>query len=603
MGAMPHRGPDDEGMYIGLGIVLGMRRLSIIDLERGNQPIGNEDGSKQVVFNGEIYNFRDLRRTLKRKGHSFYTQSDTEVIVHLYEEYGTACVRHPRGMFAFALWDEVEEKLLLARDRLGIKPLYYWQDGKRLVFASEVRALLNSGLVPRRLSLAGLRSYLAYGSVQEPLTLIEGVYSLLPGHLMIVHKGQTHTERYWDLPQGTRSLGRLDVVEMREQLRTTLTEAVEQRLVSDVPVGAFLSGGIDSGSVVSLMGQIAQEPVRTFTISFEERSYDETRLAEITAERWGTQHTSIVVSYDQVLHDLPQALAAMDQPTVDGINTWYISRATKQAGITVALSGLGGDEIFAGYATFREVPLMMRANGVLQRVPSGLRRLGGRAMTKFLPGQDWGRKVGAFLSGDVYFDHPYFAHRTLFTLRQQSRLLPGGVADEDANPWCEKTADDVARASTYDAIGAVSYLELCNYMLSTLLRDTDCMSMAHSLEVRVPLIDHVLVEQVIGLPGWLKVNGKGPKPLLVGTLDGLLPPEINRVPKRTFTFPWTIWLKGPLRGELEETLVGGGPNVLDEVLCVGELGEVWEGFLADEVSWARPWALYVLKQWSALYLS
>ena len=595
--AMYHRGPDDEGLYTSDGIALGMRRLSIIDIQGGAQPIRNEDGRIQVVSNGEIYNFRDLRRELLAKGHSFYTQSDTEVIVHLYEELGEDCVQHLRGMFAFALWCEADRKLLLARDRLGIKPLYYWQDDRRLIFASEVRALLNSGLVPWRLSLAGLRSYLAYGAVQEPLTLVEGIYSLPPGHLMIVRDGQARVKRYWDLPAGTRSPNGLDVDEVQEQVRATLTEAVEQRLISDVPLGAFLSGGIDSGAVVGLMSQVTEGPIRTFTISFEEEGFDESRLAGVTAQRCGTQHTEILVPYDQILHDLPQALAAMDQPTVDGINTWFVSRAAKQAGITVALSGLGGDELFAGYGTFREVPLMMRANGILRHIPSTLRQVGGRAIGQFLPNHDRGRKVRAFLSGDSYFDHPYFAHRALFTPQQQRELLRQGFTDEAEGTWLQKVAQDIAHADTYDAIGSVSYLELRNYMLSTLLRDTDCMSMAHSLEVRVPLIDHLLVEQVIGLPEQFKMlKGEGPKPLLVKSLDGLLPPEITQVPKRTFTFPWAIWLKGPLRAEVEQALTGDS-EVFDGVLCRKGMVRIWQRFLAREVSWARPWALYVLKRW------
>jgi asparagine synthase (glutamine-hydrolysing) len=595
---MRHRGPDDEGLYLGAGVGLGMRRLSIIDLAGGRQPIQNEDDSLHVVLNGEIYNFRALRKELLARGHTFSTRSDTEVIVHLYEERGEQCVHSLRGMFAFALWDEKAHRLLIARDRMGIKPLYYWQGDGRLAFASEVRALLASGIVPQRLSPGGLRSYLAYGAVQEPLTLIENVYSLLPGHLIRVQDGKIQIERYWDLPTGDRSPKGLDKREVQEQIRETLTEAVRLRLVSDVPLGAFLSGGIDSGAVVGLMSQVAQEPVRTFTISFEEQGFDESHMAEVTARRWGTRHTDIVVPRRQVLRDLPQALAAMDQPTVDGINTWYVSRATKQAGITVALSGLGGDELFAGYSSFREIPWMMRADAFLRRAPSTLRRVGAASVKGLLPDGDRGRKVAAFLAGAGCLGHPYFSHRMLFTPEQQQRLLRQDIAETSDAPWREKVARDIARAGTYDVVGGVSYLELRNYMLNTLLRDADGMSMAHSLEMRVPLIDHVLVEQAIDLPGRLKVQRSGGvnKPLLVGVLDGVLPSEIARAPKSTFTFPWADWLRGPLRSEVEQAL-GDDDYAFDGVLSSEGVSQVWWQFLAGETSWARPWALYVLKHW------
>lgn len=598
MDAMRHRGPDDDGLYVGESVGLGMRRLSIIDVTGGRQPIQNEHKNVHVVLNGEIYNFRALRQELIAQGHTFSTHADTEVIVHLYEEHGEWCVQSLRGMFAFALWDEKVDRLLIARDRMGIKPLYYWQGDGRLAFASEVRALLTSGIVPPRLSPAGLRSYLAYGAVQEPLTLIENVYSLLPGHLMRVQDGRMEIERYWELPTGNLSAEGLDRREVQERIRETLTEAVRLRLVSDVPLGAFLSGGIDSGAVVGLMSQIAQEPVRTFTISFEEGDFDESHLAEVTARRWGTAHTNIVVPHAQVLRDLPQALAAMDQPTVDGINTWYVARATRQAGITVALSGLGGDELFAGYNSFREIPWMMRADALLRAAPSLLRRASAAGLKALLPEGDRGRKIATFLAGANQFDHPYFGHRTLFTPDQQRRLLRWNVAETFDAPWREKVARDIARAGEYDVIGGISYLELRNYMLSTLLRDTDGMSMAHSLEVRVPLIDHVLVEQVLQLPGQVKArqNGGVNKPLLVASLDGVLPPEIARAPKRTFTFPWADWLRGPLRPEVGPAL-DGDSEVFNGVLSREGVSQVWRQFLVGETSWARPWALYVLEHW------
>jgi asparagine synthase (glutamine-hydrolysing) len=596
--AMVHRGPDSDGFYQNAPIALGMRRLAIIDLSTGEQPIYNEDRNIVLVLNGEVYNYRQLVPALEAKGHHFTTHTDTEAVVHLYEEYSLDCVHHLRGMFAFALWDSRTRTLLLARDRLGIKPLYYYRDGHSLAFASEVRALLASDFVPRRLSPPGLYSYLAYGSVQEPLTLVEGVYSLPPGHIMAVQNGKIRIDRYWDLPKGTRPVTTKEVAEKRKHLRVSLEEAVKLHLVSDVPLGAFLSGGIDSGAMVGLMSQVTDKPVRTFTIGFREQRFDESALAEKTAQRWGTQHTCIEVSYDEVVRDLPQALAAMDQPTVDGINTWYVSRATKQAGVTVALSGLGGDELFAGYQTFHEVPLMLRLQLVWRRFPQSLSRLGQGVVAWALGNNDRSRKLQAFLSGNGYFGHPYFAHRMLFTPDHQRALWADRWATEIArcSPWEAKVTEDLAHAASYDEISAISYLELRNYMLSTLLRDTDCMSMAHSLEVRVPLLDHIVAKRVIGLPGWMKVEGKAFKPLLVKTLDGLLPQEVKRGRKRTFTFPWAVWLRGPLRDEVERTLLHDG-NSFVELLHADEIRRLWRYFLSGHVSWARPWAIYVLAKW------
>ena len=601
---MHHRGPDDYGFLVDGDVGLGIARLSIIDLVTGHQPIASEDETIWIVLNGEIYNYRELTRGLEGKGHRFATRSDAEAVIHLYEEYGTNCLSYLRGMFAFAIWDSRTQTLFVARDRLGIKPLYYWQEGDRLAFASEVRALLASGLIPRTLSLAGLRSYLAFGSVQEPLTMVEGVRSLPPGHFMTVRGGKMRWGCYWQPPAGTRVVDASQIAHEKERTHALLEESVRLRLVSDVPLGAFLSGGIDSGMVVGLMSRMVAEPIRTFTISFGEQAYDEGKLAAATARRWKTKHERIVINLDQVLNDLPQALAAMDQPTGDGINTWYVSRAVRQAGITVALSGLGGDELFAGYHTFRDLPHLLWLSPHLQRLPAPLRSVGGALACRLLPDNDRRRKLQAFLTGDVHFSHPYFTHRAMFTPAQERSLLRSEVLAEvpGLDTWLSRMAEDMMRAATYDPVGAVSYLELRHYMLCTLLRDTDCMSMAHSLEVRVPFLDHLLVEQVIGLPGKLKVKGKGPKPLLVSAMDGILPPEVAQGSKRTFTFPWAIWLRGALKSEVESVLFSRN-GVLEGILSSGGVARLWQDFLEGRVSWARIWALYVLKSWCAAQLS
>jgi asparagine synthase (glutamine-hydrolysing) len=346
------------------------------------------------------------------------------------------------------------------------------------------------------------------------------------------------------------------------------------------------------------MSENSQEPVHTFTVGFKEETYDERKAAEITAKRAGAVHTSMCVPHHQVLADLPKALEAMDQPTIDGINTWYVARATKQAGITVALSGLGGDELFAGYAIFRELPRIMAAGDLFGRFPNTLRRRFGRALTALAPPSDRWRKAGAFLSKDTYNEHPYFGYRVLFSPGEQAGFMRS-VDDrfpDTRDLWQQKMQQDAAQASKYDRIGSISYMELRNYMLNTLLRDADCMSMAHSLEVRVPLIDHCLVETVLALPCRFKRDHATSKPLLLGAVRDLLDDKIMQTPKRTFTFPWDSWLRGPLKSTLQEALVTN-PGALDAFMSRKALSQVWERFLGGQTNWARPWALYVLSRW------
>ncbi|MBI4454641.1 MAG: asparagine synthase (glutamine-hydrolyzing) [Acidobacteria bacterium] len=599
--ALIHRGPDSEGQYYDGQIALGIRRLAIIDLKTGEQPIYNEDHSVVVVFNGEIYNYQELASELVAKGHRFVTHTDTETIVHAYEEYGPDCVQHLRGMFAFAVWDRKTQKLFLARDRFGIKPLYFWQTGSQLAFASEVRALLAGEVTPRSLSQSGLKSYLAYGAVQEPLTLVDGVYSLLPGQTLTLGHGRISIQRYWAPPHQQSGATDRDLPEIQREVCRLLSQSVAQHLLSDVPLGVFLSGGMDSGTVVGLMSQAVREPVRSFTIHFRETEFDESRAAIATAEYWKTQQTTVLLTGDEILHDLPQAVAAMDQPTVDGVNSWYVSRAARRGGVKVALSGLGGDELFGGYPTFREIPWMERAGALLCHGPLLLRRMGASVTGRLLGKNDVAAKLDAFLRDDTYFPHPYYVHRVLFTPARCEELLRARHRNGSvAAAWRRKVADDLDHAAFYDAVGAISYLELRNYLLCTLLRDADCMSMAHSLELRVPMLDHELVEYVIRVPGRLKVTGKRAKPLLVGAMKGILLPG-RRYEKRPFTFPWRAWLSTSLRSQLEKTF-SDHESALDSALDHPSVAAVWNRFLAGQTSWARPWALYVLERWIARHL-
>jgi asparagine synthase (glutamine-hydrolysing) len=597
--AMIPRGPDDEGsaemrLRSGGRLWLGSRRLAILDLSaEGHQPMRDPQTGNVLAYNGEIYNFRELRRELEQHGCAFRSQCDTETLLLGYRVWGAAVVERLRGMFAFALWDEAQQSLLLARDRLGIKPLYYAEPDGGFLFASELRALLASGLVARELDATGLDSLLRFGAVQEPATMIRGARLLPAGHWLRWTPMDSRVERYWSLPAGLAINGaaRSDVV---EEMRSTLADAVRMRLVSDVPVGVFLSGGRDSSVVASLAAEAG--PVQTFNVTFAEQDFAEGAQARCVAEQIGAQHHELTLSQGDLLADLPRALEAMDQPTVDGVNTFFVSRVTKQAGVTVALSGLGGDELFAGYRSFRAVPRMERAARFLPRWTRML--AAGAADSSFFPGRRTAAgKLAAWLRGEDGFRHPFYVSRLLLTPAEMARVLrPEQVLAVDFSLYADELGERDRLLATHDAINQVSCLELGVYLRNTLLRDTDCMSMAHSLEVRVPLIDHVLTEQVLRIPGAWKLNGHRPKPLLLAALRRPLPEAVLRQPKRGFEFPWPHWLRGELRREVESTLAEPAA-ALASALDWPNVRAYWQEFLGGRAHWSRPWLFYVLQKW------
>ncbi|MDR7544790.1 MAG: asparagine synthase (glutamine-hydrolyzing) [Armatimonadota bacterium] len=616
-----HRGPDDRGVHSPAPtVVLGSTRLSILDLSpAGQQPMSNEDGRVWVTFNGEVYNFRALRADLERRGHVFRSQTDTEVVVHAYEEWGAGCVGRLRGMFAFAIADAREAgpqgegaRLLLARDPLGIKPLYYATAGGRLLFASEVRALLASGLAPRRLSTEGLAAYLLWGSVAEPLTLVDGVRSLPPGHRLTaqVNDGalRVEVEPYWRLPvapAGRDGMADSARDESVAALRRLLAETVGLHLVADVPVGVFLSGGVDSTCVATLAAE-AHGAISTVTVTFpEEADRNEAALARETARRLGTRHHEVVLTGQEALRRLDEAVAALDQPSMDGINTYFVSWGARQAGLKVALSGLGGDELFGGYTTFVAVPRLEALAALARRAPLPA-KWAARA-TRALPGlsPDARGKVADLLAAPDLLPHPYALARALFPPHRVLALLNGTAAAAPGGPWADRLADLAARSRELGPFGRVSTLELGTYLVNTLLRDTDAMSMAHSLEVRVPFIDREVVEFVASLPDAWRAGRLGPrrgaKALLLEALGDRLPEAVVRGRKRTFTLPWERWLRGPLRGRVEEG-IEAIPEPLRLFLDPVEVRAVWRDFLARRTGWSRPWALYVLNEWVRRHL-
>jgi asparagine synthase (glutamine-hydrolysing) len=614
--SLAHRGPDDSGTVAlhdsaagAAEIGLGNRRLAILDLSpRAHQPMHDAETGNWIVYNGEIYNFREIRCQLEQAGTSFLSHSDTEVVLKAYARWGEQCLTKFRGMFAFAIWDARRHRLFLARDPMGIKPLYYVQSGSYFLFASEVRTLLGTGLVPRRIDHAGLINYLTFGSACDPLTLTKGVRALPAGHTLIWEGGNLRQSPYWDLVDeaahtrhGWASVSAGNGKRAAQELQPILEEAVHLQLVSDVPVGVFLSGGIDSSALVSILSRGDVTP-STFSIVFREAEFSEARHSRAIAAKFQTDHHEISISQADVLAAIPEALRAMDLPTMDGINTYFVSRETRRAGVKVALSGLGGDEIFAGYSSFRSVPRLERFARLWNHVPGAFRGALASAAAAFAPKNDQNRKLASFARSPERIMHPYFLIRMLFTPAQRDRLFPTADAQAaDAATVSQHLL--LQRALPLDPINRVSYLESRCYMLNTLLRDTDFMSMSQGLEVRVPLIDHHLARTVLALPGTWKL-GRTPKKLLVGALAGSLPEEIVHRPKRGFTLPFERWMRQELRPEIEPVLdakrISGGP--LGGLLDGNQTQQVWKDFLRGTVSWSRPWSLYVLQRWCELHL-
>jgi len=620
--AMRHRGPDEEGFLTGEarapGLALGMRRLSIIDLPGGHQPIWNETHNVAVIFNGELYNYRELRERLSLCGHRFVTQSDTEILVHAWEEWGEDALNELRGMFAFALLDLRERYatapiLFLARDPLGIKPLYYTQTPDGFAFASEVRALLASGLAAKQISQDALTAYLLFGSVSEPVTLLEGVFSLPPGHRMLLYvpdRRRTPRARpWWDpshSPAARDTRKPRDLSSAAKGLRPLLEDAVRAHLIADVPVGLFLSSGLDSGAIAALAAR-AQAGIKSFTLTFPGTAFDEAELASAVAKRCKTTHAEVPLDGSAILARLDEALAALDQPTMNGFNTYFVSWAAKEVGLKVALSGVGGDELFAGYQTFADTPRLAKLIRLAWFMPSALRRLvaplvAGLSARRSSP--DAPRKAAAAWTRPDSLPHAYYFARTLFPPGQLERTIEPRFRPSTINAdgvtleptwlgWLERTADE---ARKLEPVAGISWMEMRTYMASTLLRDTDSVSMAQSLEVRVPLLDTPLVEFVSALPDAARRRDGAQKALLVEALGDLLPPEILAQRKRTFTLPWEEWLRGPLRTRLEASFADPSP-LLAPYLRPGGVRTVWTDFLAGKTTWSRPWSLYVLNEW------
>lgn len=591
--SLAHRGPDASGVFTAPGVVLGHRRLSIIDLsDAGNQPLYSFDRKQALVFNGEIYNYPELRETLS--DYPFATGSDTEVMIAAYRKWGKNFTEHLNGMFAFALWDENLQTLLIARDRLGIKPLYYAKCGSGIVFSSELRSLLDSGLTHRKLNRKALSDYLRYQTIHAPETIVEGVHMLEPGHRLVISDSELIHEPWWQLASAATPVLH-DRPTALLRIRELLTNSVELRMRADVDFGAFLSGGIDSSAVVGLMAEVSSKPISTFSVTFGEHAFDESEYARLIAKRFNTKHTEINLTADDFLKAVPDALAAMDHPGGDGPNTFIVSKATRDTGIKMALSGLGGDELFAGYDIFKQATAMLDKRWVMS-FPMFLRKMVGFGLRQYKPGvASW--KTSAILTQDYLdLEHAYpFSRLTLGDHALKSLLADRRLAPNSVKAHLNTLLHHKNPAFTLPYLSQISLAEITTYLQNVLLRDTDQMSMAHALEVRVPFLDHRLVSYVLGVPDPFKYPHT-PKKLLTDALGTLLPVEIIDRKKMGFTLPWEHWMKNELKSFCEHRLEYLGQH---DAFQADGLKALWSRFLKNDpmVTWSRVWHLVALSNW------
>jgi asparagine synthase (glutamine-hydrolysing) len=590
--AMAHRGPDATGYFAEDAIAFGHLRLSIMDLSAAaNQPFTDKTGRYVMVYNGEIYNHREVRALMK--DYDFRTTGDTEVLLAAFAKWGPECLNHMKGMFAFAIWDRQEKELFLARDRMGVKPLYYYQDEGSFLFASEIRGILATDRVKRKRDDAALVEYFSYQSVSYPYSAIEGVRQLEAGSWMKVRNGEVQKKIYWDVTDRAVDAGLSDKTRVHRRIRELMFQSVERRMLSDVPVGAFLSGGIDSSAVVALMAETGSKP-NTFNIAFEEKEFDESAYADIVAKKFNTEHTRILLKPAALLDELENALNAMDTPSGDGINTYLVSKAIRRHGMTVALSGIGGDELFAGYPFFDQY-LRLRTGKWWWAMPRPLRSLAANAFFGWdAPGPK--ERIKQLLElPSCGIDQAYPVFRQLLSpraLREFTNLVGEG-------PVMTAVGRELSlkrqRLSALPLLSQVSAAEYLGYTQHTLLKDTDQMSMAVSLEAREPFFDQDLVEFVLSVPDKMK-KPVYPKSLLVESLKPLLPDEIVFRKKQGFLFPWKDWLKNELRSFCDQRI----RNIAQRPFIRGQaLTSCWSKFLAGDatIRWQELWLFVVLEYW------
>ncbi len=583
--ALRHRGPDAEGVYINGCLALGHRRLSVLDTSAAaDQPFEDPTGRYRMVYNGELYNFRELRRQFP--DFNFSTTGDTEVLLQWFLRTGTAGLDRLAGMFAFAVWDAAQPSLCLVRDRLGVKPLYYYADDQMIVFASEIRAILASGLVPAMIDTAALHDYFRYQSVSCPATLVKGIRQVPPGHLLRVENNQLRLESWWDITRKRPVFAPASERQMHQEILDLMTQAVERRLVSDVPVGAFLSGGIDSSAVVGLMRRVSSQQPHTFTVSFKEKEYDESAFAAMAARKFNTCHQVIPLEARDLLGELENALDVMDTPTGDGVNTYVVSKAVRAQGISVALTGAGGDELFAGYPFFQQY-MRLRNRRLVWDHSGQVRKLVGKTMV-LRPHSKY-RDLMNTASTSIADLYPVF----------RQIMAPALIEEIVTAPAVDQVAEQLNACryalESFPLYSQVSIAELTGYTRNTLMADLDQMSMAHALEVRAPFFDHDLVQYVLQVPDKLK-SPVYPKRLLVESLNGLLPDELVLRQKKGFLFPWKDWLRNDLRDFCQRRIESMAARPF---IDCGALLQLWADYLRgdQQVKWVDIWLFVVLEHW------
>jgi asparagine synthase (glutamine-hydrolysing) len=589
--ALAHRGPDAEGIWTEDEIAVGHCRLSIIDLSAAaNQPFPDNSGRYIIVFNGEVYNYNEVKAQLH--GYAFKTTSDTEAIIAAYAKWGVHCVNYFKGMFAFAIWDREQKELFIARDRLGVKPLYYHIDDKHLIFASEVRAILASGLVRKKLDKHALTEYFTYQSVTSPLSLIEDIRQLEAGCYLTLKKRQLTINRYWKVSNCAVSNDYGNEAIIKKNIFQLLGKSVERRLVSDVPVAAFLSGGIDSGVVVGLMAEYCKVKPATFNISFSEEAYDESKYAETVSRKFNTEHRRIDLSPETMLDQLEMALSALDTPSGDGINSYVVSKAIRKEGIKVALSGIGGDELFAGYPVFDQYK-KLHAQSRLWKHSALLRKLA----AALLPRNGFSNKtlrLKQLLNVPVPdIAHVYPLLRQMLPPVQQKQLLR--LNSSQKTMLEDMLLDNLEGLNSLPVLSQVTAAEYYGYTQNTLLKDTDQMSMAVALEVREPFFDSDLIEYVIGIPDQFK-EPVYPKSLLVESVKPLLPDEVVFRKKQGFVFPWELWMKNELYSFCDQHISRMAER---DFIHAEALRHFWKRFLSNQpgIRWMDIWLFVVLEYW------
>ena len=595
-----HRGPDFTDIYLDSTVCLGHNRLAIIDLDsKSNQPFVSNDENLVLVYNGEIYNFLDLKKHLS-KSYKFKTESDTEIIIAAYNTWGIEMVYKFNGMFSFALWDKTNEELFLCRDRFGIKPLYYLEINQSIIFSSSLKAVKSLYAEDLNVKEDDLLDFIQYGTVHQPNTILERVKSVPRASFLKISNQETKIFEYWNLFENT--IPSKPIKEPLKNVEKLILESVENRLISDVPYGIFLSGGIDSSILVAAASKVSNQNTNTFSVVFKEKGFDERKFSRMMASKYKTNHFELELNPDDILHQIEEPFKFMDHPSVDGINTFFISKQVHQKGFKMALSGAGSDELFAGYPVFKQV-FELENKKWLYSFPPQLRNLFGKLLIKqkqSLKSEKMAEILNLKLLQLPYF-YPIF--RKIFTNDAISKLTDNRNISYENYPfkWGLSEIDFKKRGSSYPLISKISALEIETYLQNVLLRDSDQMGMANSLEIRVPFLDHNLVEYVLSLPNELKFPSS-PKKLLIDSTNGWIPDEIIHRKKMGFVLPWENWMKNELRFFCEESILN-----LDyySAFNMGRVNSLWKDFLNGKpnVNWIQVWSLVVLGKWTSINLS